>query len=1012
VVVAVTVTANVLFTDLVASTAVLARHGEEAAEEIRRRHDELVANVIAVFGGEVLKSTGDGALALLPSADLLVRAGSAIVAAGRAQRIALRVGAASGDVVREGADCFGEAAVVASRLCDAAASGEMLVAPTTASIRGRRIDPPLRQGGPRRLKGFDEPVAAFALEEVVADVSDDLPDMGPARRALGRDDTLDVIRAGWRDAPGRLEIVCGEPGIGKTHVVRAAVAELDAAVVWVSFESGAADGFERLRAAIDGAVKRRDVGPVAALGPDTVARAASLLPTLAARLPLASLGPTTDDRTAAFDALLAVIRTLARQVVIVLDDVQWAGGTTLALLAGRPCDDAVQIIATSRLPLPPDVAALDATIVPLSPLPEHELVSLLRDRGYDDEVATDAAQQAGGNPFLALVAAGGGGVGDGSNAVAGRFLGLPPEVTDVLGVAALMGRRVDLPVVEHVHPGGRDVVRHAVDVALHAGLLRETTRGTLFAHDLVRDAALRQVPLHTRVRYHAQIATLLEARGDVSAAASHVLDGFADLDPLDAARRIDVACDRLRDVGAYEEALALTRRLVDELDADPRATPGAFAVARLAFGDAHFRLGEIAEHKRQAALAGWAALAADDVTSLARAALQRAAYGVAGIADPETLELLDTALGRVPDDDLALTSQLLAMRAFYLYNYEGRGADARTDAAKALDMARHAGDELAYAEVLQNCSFVLLAQHEVHEQQVVVDELLRLAPRLPYPQTFGARSAAHRQGAVLRLQFGDRVGFDHHRAQIDALAARTSSWLLTRLATMWNGLACLLDGDPAGAGRHAALLMSSPEHEHNIIASGAGQLVAATRWHGTLASVAPMIVEFALATPGLPLARSLAAIATVIGGDIAGGAELLAPVVGGDSPLVDDSTLSAQCATLVEACTLTGLPLPPGIEPELQSFGRQLLVMSWGVDAPGAADRFLGILAARRGERAAATDLFVAAEALERRVSPPLALRTQGWRHVLLGDVPAPAVPPELDGLALEMAALTVATGP
>ena len=58
VVVTVTVTANVLVTDLVGSTLVLSRQGESAADEVRRRHDALVSNVVGVFHGEVVKSTG------------------------------------------------------------------------------------------------------------------------------------------------------------------------------------------------------------------------------------------------------------------------------------------------------------------------------------------------------------------------------------------------------------------------------------------------------------------------------------------------------------------------------------------------------------------------------------------------------------------------------------------------------------------------------------------------------------------------------------------------------------------------------------------------------------------------------------------------------------------------------------------------------------------------------------------------------------------------------------------
>ncbi len=85
-------TANVMFTDTVGSTSTLTRIGADAAEAQRHRHDTIVANVVSVFGGRVVKSTGDGALALLPSADHLVRAGSAVQEAAAAEGIPLRVG--------------------------------------------------------------------------------------------------------------------------------------------------------------------------------------------------------------------------------------------------------------------------------------------------------------------------------------------------------------------------------------------------------------------------------------------------------------------------------------------------------------------------------------------------------------------------------------------------------------------------------------------------------------------------------------------------------------------------------------------------------------------------------------------------------------------------------------------------------------------------------------------------------------------------------------------------------
>ena len=56
-------TSTVLFTDLVGSTELRARLGEETAEGLRRQHDRVVAEAITVNGGRVVKNLGDGVMA-------------------------------------------------------------------------------------------------------------------------------------------------------------------------------------------------------------------------------------------------------------------------------------------------------------------------------------------------------------------------------------------------------------------------------------------------------------------------------------------------------------------------------------------------------------------------------------------------------------------------------------------------------------------------------------------------------------------------------------------------------------------------------------------------------------------------------------------------------------------------------------------------------------------------------------------------------------------------------------
>ena len=62
----------------------------------------------------------------------------------------------------------------------------------------------------------------------------------------------------------------------------------------------------------------------------------------------------------------------------------------------------------------------------------------------------------------------------------------------------------------------------------------------------------------------------------------------------------------------------------------------------------------------------------------------------------------------------------------------------------------------------------------------------------------------------------------------------------------------------------------------------------------------------------MPLTRSLGAVALAISGDIDRCRSLLEPCSGAATPLADDSTLSAQCAALIEACTFDGPTVSPG----------------------------------------------------------------------------------------------------
>ena len=135
------VTVHVVFTDLVDSTRLIARHGADGADDLRRAHDQVVRQAITAHGGEIVKHTGDGLMAVFRSAIDSVAATRAAqrslqVARRRTAAIpAVRIGIASGEAVNDDGDWFGPSVVEAARLCAEAAGSQILADPDTRPAR-------------------------------------------------------------------------------------------------------------------------------------------------------------------------------------------------------------------------------------------------------------------------------------------------------------------------------------------------------------------------------------------------------------------------------------------------------------------------------------------------------------------------------------------------------------------------------------------------------------------------------------------------------------------------------------------------------------------------------------------------------------------------------------------------------------------------------------------------------------------------------------------------------------
>lgn len=154
--------AGVLFSDVVASTEQASALGGERWKRLLDRHDELARRCVGRRGGAVIKTTGDGVLAILPSAISAIRAGQELRAALGEEGLDVRVGIHVGDVDRRGDDISGLAVNIAARIMHLAAPGEILVSRTvTDLIAGSTID--FADRGDHELKGVPGAWGLFSV---------------------------------------------------------------------------------------------------------------------------------------------------------------------------------------------------------------------------------------------------------------------------------------------------------------------------------------------------------------------------------------------------------------------------------------------------------------------------------------------------------------------------------------------------------------------------------------------------------------------------------------------------------------------------------------------------------------------------------------------------------------------------------------------------------------------------------------------------------------------------------
>jgi predicted ATPase/class 3 adenylate cyclase len=234
-------TLTFLFSDLEGSTRLWERH-PDAMQAALARHDLLLGEAVEQAGGQVVKSTGDGIMAVFRAprdavaASIAAQRSLGAEAWGETGPLRVRMGIHLGEAQARGGDWFGSTVNRTARVMAAAHGGQVLLsAAAAATVTGALpAEVALRDLGSHRLKDLEGPEQLFQV------VADGLPESFPPLATLdarpnnlptqttaflGRESVLDEIRELLDADDVRLVTLTGPGGTGKTRLGLQAAAE-------------------------------------------------------------------------------------------------------------------------------------------------------------------------------------------------------------------------------------------------------------------------------------------------------------------------------------------------------------------------------------------------------------------------------------------------------------------------------------------------------------------------------------------------------------------------------------------------------------------------------------------------------------------------------------------------------------------------------------------------------------------------------------------------------------------
>ena len=575
----------------------------------------------------------------------------------------------------------------------------------------------------------------------------------------------------------KLVLIAGEPGIGKTRLAAefAASAHADGALVLYGHcDEDAPIPFQPFVEALRSWAAEVPAHELSARLPADVGELALLLPELRRLASVDELAADPETRRyRLFEAIHELLGALSADapVVLVLDEMQWADGSSIVLLRHllrrgsgrvlvlalyRPGESGRALAELRHVPGAVEVAlgGLDVSAVAelvaaprADPAPARDPAAphaAAAPAPARDPAALAAAlhRDTGGNPLFVIellrhLAETGADLsaplelpGRVRDVIARRLDRLPDEARRALAVAAVAGAEFDLDVVAAAAGVEADALAETLEAAVAADLVRELSGGRYaFVHALIRATVDEGLSATRRERLHRRIADALPGARVLERAQHRYAAGDGGAELIAAA---DEAARAAAGALGFEEAVRHYERAVAAAAADPGFDPGARCDLELALVGALRDAGEGEQAAAVALDAAHAAREAGDARRLARAALGYAGpgWGVTGVSDQGAVALLEEAAAELGVDDELLRARVLSRLAVELYWSPLRDRR-RALAREAVELCRAHGDDAALAVALS-------AEHWCAGDPDTLDERLALIAEA------GARARAAR----------------------------------------------------------------------------------------------------------------------------------------------------------------------------------------------------------------------------------------------------------------------------